>query len=122
MGLNFDVEQIVSTKPKDRDIVLQEIEATSGFKALNQRFHTKAAGPAVREAARNGDLNALQEIIAKCDGLDITGPRMRGVEGVSVLHVATSEGHPRVVRALLAMKADPDEQDLGGETPLHFAA
>lgn len=47
---------------------------------------------------------------------------LKGSSGHTMLHLACSLGHHRLVAALLARGASPYVRDRGGFTPLHFAA
>ena len=76
-----------------------------------------ALGDRLREAARAGDLAALQKCLAA--GVD---PDARGGDGMTPLHKAAFNGQAGCVAALLAVGADTRARTGDGATPLHGAA
>ncbi|MCH2461469.1 MAG: ankyrin repeat domain-containing protein, partial [Gemmatimonadetes bacterium] len=70
------------------------------------------------EASRSGDLNAVQEMIARGANVD----EARG-DGITALHAAAERGHWNVTEYLLEAGATADlETRIGSYTPLHLAA
>ncbi len=70
------------------------------------------------EASRSGDLNAVQEMIARGANID----EARG-DGITALHAAAERGHWNVTEYLLEAGATADlETRIGSYTPLHLAA
>lgn len=70
------------------------------------------------EASRSGDLNAVQEIIARGANVD----EARG-DGITALHAAAERGHWAITEQLLEAGATADlETRIGSYTPLHLAA
>lgn len=51
-------------------------------------------------------------------GADVTATTK---DGVTALHIAADRRKPDFIRLFLASGADPDSQDAGGRTPLHYA-
>jgi ankyrin repeat protein len=79
---------------------------------------TVSADP-IHDAARNGDLAAVQAELDKgvdVDGGDDSWPEM------TPLHYAADEGHTEVVELLIANGADVNAEDEEGWTPFHLAA
>ena len=70
------------------------------------------------EASRSGDLNAVQEMIARGANVD----EARG-DGITALHAAAERGHWNVTEYLLEAGATAElETRIGSYTPLHLAA
>ena len=72
--------------------------------------------PALREAAYYGSVTGTLLLLEA--GAD---PNRKNVEGAAPIHVATLEGHNRVLKALLRVGANPDAQLKDGVAPLHMA-
>jgi cytohesin len=73
----------------------------------------------IHDAARNGDLAAVQAELDKgvdVDEGDDSWPEM------TPLHYAADEGHTEVVELLIANGADVNAKDEEGWTPFHLAA
>jgi len=69
------------------------------------------------QAARWGDLEAVEDLLAVGRSADDADP-----EGRTPLHLAVAHGHARVLSALLDAKANVEATDAKGNTPLHYAA
>jgi ankyrin repeat protein len=91
----------------------------ASWRALKAEIDRRRA-PRVAEfsrACRDGDVPALQEILAADPGL----ARERVNSGSTGLHLAAR--HPKAVRLLLEHGADPNARDVGDNaSPLHCAA
>ena len=76
-------------------------------------------GQAIHEAARcrRGD-QALSWLVRFGANINSTE---NSESGWTPLHVAASEGNAKCVAALLDLRADPNLQDVKGNTPLHLA-
>ncbi|KAI8481714.1 hypothetical protein Bbelb_405510 [Branchiostoma belcheri] len=72
----------------------------------------------LREAAYNGDLEAVQKVIAEGVDVNIKGSQFKQ----TALQLATREGHEKIVAELLKAKADVNLTTTGGYTALHIAA
>ncbi|XP_019639774.1 PREDICTED: ankyrin repeat and death domain-containing protein 1A-like [Branchiostoma belcheri] len=72
----------------------------------------------LREAAYNGDLEAVQKVIAEGVDINIKGSQFKQ----TALQLATREGHEKIVAELLKAKADVNLTTTGGYTALHIAA
>ncbi len=75
-----------------------------------------APATALHEAARSGDMPALQRLVAAKADIDA-----RDVSGRTALMLAVRGGHKSAVDALLAAGADPNAADAAGTTPLEAA-
>lgn len=89
------------------------------------RVSVSAAAPhALHEAARRGDLDALEAALEA--GADVNEVRVRMAAWVEAhetpLFLAAREAHPDVVRVLLGAGADPNVRCLEGGTALTIAA
>ena len=80
-------------------------------------FSCRAFSGEIRDAARSGDLEKVQELLDK--DLDLVSGR----DDLSrtALHYAAVYGHRGVAQLLLAKKADVDARDGLGGAPLHVA-
>jgi ankyrin repeat protein len=72
----------------------------------------------IHDAARNGFLSTVQELIKKDPDLVSS----KDESGATPLLVAAAKGHKDVVQLLLANKADVDAKANNSRTPLHMAA
>lgn len=75
-----------------------------------------SAGP-LHDAARNGDLNQIEKLIAQ--GADVNAP---GPDGEAPLTIAALQGQREMVALLLKRGAELQLRNKGGLTPLHAAA
>ncbi|BBN02101.1 hypothetical protein MPTK1_2g12800 [Marchantia polymorpha subsp. ruderalis] len=69
------------------------------------------------EAARYGDLEDLQAIVARGIIVDSSDE-----QGRTALHMASANGHLPVVQFLIAQGADVNSKNAEDNTPLHYAA
>jgi ankyrin repeat protein len=86
-----------------------------GLVAVGQDAQTDAA---LRKAAQDGDLAAVQDLLAKgamVDGKDATGK-------TALLWAAPGRDNPEMVKLLIAKGADVNAKDNDGETALMIAA
>lgn len=90
------------------DVVFALLEA--------QPADVRRLGELFRRAVRQGHAEVAAQLILW--GAPIEGP---GVDGERALHLAALQGGPGLVRALLALGADPLATDAHGATALHFA-
>jgi hypothetical protein len=74
-------------------------------------------GEALCRAARQGDLEEVERLVAEKADVNLPGPA-----GRTALHFAAELGHVEVIRALLAHGADVSARDDAGCMPLHLAA
>lgn len=71
----------------------------------------------IQEAAGQGDLTALQALLASGAAVNETDE-----SSCSALHFAADRGQLEAVQVLLAAGADINAADADGQTPLHYAA
>ena len=76
-----------------------------------------SAQASLARAAKKGDLEKVEKLIAEGADLDATDSR-----GNSALYLAASKGHADVVEALAQAGADVDIDNSFGSTPLHVAS
>ena len=69
-------------------------------------------------AARRGDLESLNMVLAKVASLAKVGD----VRGATPLHVCAYHGHKEALSSLLDAGAEADQPDMDGATAVHFAA
>ena len=81
-------------------------------------FSCPAFSAEIHDAARGGDLEKVQELLAKDPNLVSS----RDDLSWTPLHYAAAYGHRYVAQLLLAKKAEVDARDGLGGTPLHLAA
>lgn len=75
-----------------------------------------ALGGEIHDAARNGNLDKVQELLKNDPALV-----SKRSEGSTPLHFAAGYGHMDIAKLLLASGADVNAKDSAGETPLHWA-
>ena len=78
----------------------------------------KSPGECMLDAARDGDVQELKEILGRNRSLVIA----RDDRGRSALHLAAAAGHDEIVKLLLDNGADHTRTDRDGATPLYAAA
>lgn len=130
--LSFDVTKCGFARDEDRRWMLGYIatgvhnasveppKECSAYQRLNERLRTKVAGPVLREAGFEDEVDVIKEVFALTMALPFRN--LRGALGETALHTAVAAGSHAVVRELLTLRHDANEQDLQGETPLHYAA
>lgn len=117
------------------ELVARLPEGSDERARFEQRMRSKAAGPALLDAATFGRVTrtiatsdaglgiSLHEIEELCPGLaDLSSQLLRGSLGETALHVAASVGQLGAMEWLLDHRADPNAVDQDGESPLHHAA
>mmetsp|Transcript_17604 Transcript_17604/g.48306 ORF Transcript_17604/g.48306 Transcript_17604/m.48306 type:complete len:794 (+) Transcript_17604:102-2483(+) len=92
------------------------------YDRLSNRMRERVAGPVLREAAREGDISRMREVMEKCPGLLLSSDALRGSLGETPVHIAAAAGQLRAVTLLLEHRASANAQDFAGESPLHYAA
>lgn len=80
-------------------------------------FTTAAIAGPLHDAARQGDFDAVREMIAEGADLD-----EKAQNGETPVILAVLGGHEEVARALIEAGADIHGRNAGGFTPLHAAA
>jgi len=130
--LDFSAERGQTSAQSDRVRLLnlmtrQSLDATPPVKhpvydRLNTRMHERVAGPILRTAAREGDVERLRQVMDHCPKLLLSSTALRGSLGETAVHTAAAAGQLRALRLLLEHRASANDQDLAGETPLHYAA
>ncbi|CAE7291540.1 TERF2IP [Symbiodinium natans] len=85
------------------------------------RLHQWLAGPVLRRAARNNDVQAIKDICS-LPGLRLSGDTMKDNVGRMPLHIAIASRSWPAMTALLEAKADPNVEDDMKDRPLHYAA
>eukprot|EP00927_Polykrikos_kofoidii_P055711 TRINITY_DN49925_c0_g1_i1.p1 TRINITY_DN49925_c0_g1~~TRINITY_DN49925_c0_g1_i1.p1 ORF type:complete len:777 (+),score=139.55 TRINITY_DN49925_c0_g1_i1:80-2410(+) len=96
-------------------------DAKGGVPRFHDRLVRVAAGPVIRDAAREGKTDEIQRI-CKTRGFTLNGSSLKGSLGNTAVHVAAATGNTEALRVLLEQLADPNAQDQIRETPLHYAA
>jgi ankyrin repeat protein len=119
------VELLRQHGAREREIEMEDIlEAAKG---VSPEEMAKATHEAIRrvsekevlDAATNGDLKKLQELLQH----DPTLVSSKDVEtGRTPLHIAAMSRNRDMAKFLLAHGADVNAKGKGGETPLHYAA
>ena len=88
--------------------VLRELSAS-------EEAHAEASSAALIAAAQQGDCDAVaRELAAGAD--PNCGPRGSPMDGP--LHQAANYGHPAACAALVTGGANPNQEDMGGSTPV----
>ena len=73
----------------------------------------------LHEAIREGDIKRVEALLLSSNGADAN---KQNNDGETPLYCASYNGHPEIVKFLLANSADANKQDNYGEAPLHWAA
>lgn len=79
--------------------------------------HTEEAPQSLHEAAKSGDLQAVQEFLGKQQPLD-----MQDYKGITPLGYAIGANRVAVAKLLLDNRANPFAVDSSGNSALHYAA
>jgi ankyrin repeat protein len=88
----------------------------AGNAAADVQVTSPGGFTALMFAARNGDIEAAQQLIAAGAKLNDASP-----EYGTPLVMAAAAGHEKLALLLLEKGADPNASDAGGVTPLHYA-
>lgn len=97
---------------QERQAKEKEQHATQALAALR-----RSQGAAVRQAAREGDLNQFLRLKAEGHPID-----MPDAKGLTALHMAALGNHPDTIIALLDAGIDIDVQDNRGRTAVAMTA
>ena len=73
----------------------------------------------VQDAAENGDLGCLQQVLQQHG---VTMLSQRDVDGSTPAHLAAKHGHAECLQFLLQSSVDATSADDSGHTPLHLAS
>jgi len=103
----------------DEELMLKISQKMGGLpKELEPKFQKLAETPlTLHEAAKNGDLKAVQEYLEKKQPLD-----SQDGKGITALGYAIGANRIAVVKLLLDNRANPFAVDSQGNTGLHYAA
>ena len=96
----------------------------AAFERANQVKFSQASGKALLDAARHGDIHAVEEILsapAERGGLILLRLLAKDVRGNSALHLAAAGGRKEMVELLLRHGLTPDVKNNLGETPKDVA-
>ena len=77
-----------------------------------------ASAPEIHEAVKNNDLAKVRKLIKNNPDLVF----IKDADGITPLHFAAGDANKKMVKLLLASKADVNAKDNNGTTPLHAAA
>lgn len=84
---------------------------------LNSAHAVEPATPALLEAARNGDLTQVRDLLGRGANVDL-----RDAHDNTALHLAAGFGHTKLAALLIEHGADIDARGRIGNTPLYLAA
>lgn len=107
-----DLDEVEADEPKDVSMALDRINAMLGHKKIDRPRE-------LMQAAGDGDLERVQELLAKGDlDVDAVDP----ADGYTALAVAAEQGDVEMIAWLFRHGADIEHKDNDGRTPLFAAA
>jgi len=125
---DFDVQVIyrllkslLSSANEDDDEDGEVVESNNSYYRGLLRLHQWLAGPVLRRAARNDDVQAIKDICS-LPGLRLSSDTMKDNVGRMPLHIAIACRSWSAMTALLEAKMDPNVEDDMKDRPLHYAA
>ncbi|CAE7742303.1 Samtor [Symbiodinium sp. CCMP2456] len=125
---DFDVQVIyrllkslLSNTNEEEDEDGEVVESNNSYYRGLLRLHQWLAGPVLRRAARNDDVQAIKDICS-LPGLRLSSDTMKDNVGRMPLHIAIACRSWSAMTALLEAKMDPNVEDDMKDRPLHYAA
>lgn len=125
---DFDVQVIyrllkslLSGADEEEDEDGEVVESNNSYYRGLLRLHQWLAGPVLRRAARNDDVQAIKDICS-LPGLRLSSDTMKDNVGRMPLHIAIACRSWSAMTALLEAKMDPNVEDDMKDRPLHYAA
>ncbi|CAM9178964.1 unnamed protein product, partial [Ectocarpus fasciculatus] len=119
----FNEQKLVEAKVKAASDGIIDVEDTEGLAAQNNEA-IKAARIAedfkkACSLARHGKFVEVEELMNQPDWN--VSMEYKDEQGNTLLHIAAQNGNKRMIKLCLRREADINSQNLGGQTPLHYA-